>query len=158
MAENKMENRMELLLAASQKKEVGCALACNEMTEQFGLSLTGQEAQELVSYERETLKAERRVEFSESILPQIIRSFCDSSFILQDNYLETLKELQEIFFYYKNESLDLLTDEEILSFMRKEFEEVCFGDLDYLKGTSLEYFAREVRAGNIENPRKRSIL
>ena len=31
--------------------------------------------------------------------------------------------------------------------MREQYENVCFGDLDYLEGTCLNIFAQAVRAG-----------
>ena len=68
------------------------------------------------------------------------------TYITQDSYVETLCRLQEIFYLFKNESMDLLTDDELLDFMREQFEQTCFGDLDYLESTCLESFAREVRA------------
>ena len=43
--------------------------------------------------------------------------------------------------------MDRLTDDELLEFMREQFETVCFGDLEYLKGTCLERFSRAVRGG-----------
>lgn len=55
--------------------------------------------------------------------------------------------LQEIFYLYKNETLDELTDDELLEFMREQFDAVCFGDLDYLEGTCLDIFSQAVRTG-----------
>ena len=55
--------------------------------------------------------------------------------------------LEEIFYLYKNEMQDELTDDELLHLMREQFDELCFGDLDYLEGTCLEKFAEAVRAG-----------
>ena len=43
--------------------------------------------------------------------------------------------------------LDEITDEELLHFMREQFDTVCYGDLDYLEETCLEVFAQAVRAG-----------
>ena len=61
--------------------------------------------------------------------------------------MESLTRLQEIFFLYKNETLDEISDEELLNFMKEQFETVCFGDFDYLEGTCLDIFAQAVRAG-----------
>lgn len=55
--------------------------------------------------------------------------------------------LQEIFYEFKNESEDNLTDDELLSFMKEQFEDVCSGDVDYLEGTCLEIFTKAIRAG-----------
>ena len=36
-----------------------------------------------------------------------------------------------------------------MTFMRQQYESVCFGDLDYLENTCLERFSRAVREGNL---------
>lgn len=119
----------------------------NRYTEKYGLRLSEQDAAVLIAEKKTVLKAERRIEFGESVLPQIIYTFCDSAYVTQENYLDTLIRLQEIFFLYKNEMQDEISDEELLHFMREQFEEVCFGDLGYLEGTCLEIFAEAIRAG-----------
>ena len=93
------------------------------------------------------LQKERRVEFGAGILPKMIEAFCDSDFIDQSNFVDTLIRLQDIFYEYKNEMQDELTDDELLHFMREQFDEICFGDLNYLEGTCLRIFAEAVRAG-----------
>lgn len=119
----------------------------NQYTEKFGLALSEEEAELLLAERNHTLKAQRRVEFGQGILPRIIFTFCDSSFLSQDTYVESLIRLQEIFFLYKNEMQDEITDDELLHFMKEQFETVCQGDLDYLEGTCLAVFAQAVRAG-----------
>lgn len=119
----------------------------NQYTEKYGLQLSETEAELLLSERNNTLKATGRIEFGQSILPQIIYTFCDSSFISQNNYLNTLIRLQEIFFEYKNEMHDEISDEELLNFMREQFEDVCYGDLDYLESTCLEIFSEAISAG-----------
>lgn len=121
--------------------------ATNQYTEKFGLSLSEQDTEFLLAERDRILKAERRVEFGKGILPQIIYAFCDSAFLSQDHYVETLIRLQEIFYLYKNETQDELTDEELINFMKEQFETVCYGDLGYLEGTCLDIFAQAVRAG-----------
>ncbi len=138
------KNWLELMSKQTQVKEV---LARNRDTEKFGLALSEKEAQLLVAERGEVLRKERRVEFGQGILPKIIDSFCDSAYITQDSYCDTLIRLQEIFFLYKNEMLDEITDDELLEFMREQFDGVCCGDLDYLEGTCLDLFAQAIRAG-----------
>ncbi len=137
-------NWLEIMLEQTQLQKL---LETNQYTEQFGLELSKQNTELLVAERMNTLKKERRVEFGQSILPAIIYAFCDSAYIQQENYVDTLIRLQEIFFMYKNEMEDELTDEELLNFMKEQFETVCYGDLDYLEGTCLEIFGEAVRAG-----------
>ena len=47
---------------------------------------------------------------------------------------------------YKNESLDELSDDELITVMRNAFDEECQGSLQYLEETYLEEFARNLRA------------
>ena len=54
------DNFFEMILAEKEKKEMAVLMACNEKTETFGLSLTEQEAQELVVCRNESLKKYRR--------------------------------------------------------------------------------------------------
>lgn len=141
------KNIFELLQLTKSMNELTTLIACNDKTERFGLALTEEEAGELMSGRNESLKKFKRVEFGNGILDKLIFEFCDSQYIGQDNYVETLGRLQDIFYEFKNESEDKLSDDELLTFMREQFEEVCFGDLEYLEGTCLAVFSDAVRAG-----------
>lgn len=142
-----MENMFELMIKEQEKQELAKVIACNDKTEQFGLRLTEEDAKKLMAGRKNALIETKRVEFGEGILPEIILAFCDSQYINQDNYRDIILELQDIFYSFKNESVDQLTDDELLSFMRTQFEEVCYGDLEYLRETCLERYTRAVRAG-----------
>ena len=43
--------------------------------------------------------------------------------------------------------MDEITDDELLHFMKEQFETICYGDLEYLEGTCLMNFATAIRAG-----------
>ena len=135
------------MILLQQKNQLAKVLETNEMTARYGLVLTQQDAELLAAERSRVLKRERRVEFGPGILPKVIEQFCDSDFIDQNNYVDTLLRLQEIFYLYKNEMQDEISDEELLHFMKEQFEQVCFGDLGYLEGTCLQIFAEAVRAG-----------
>ena len=122
-------------------------LTTNHFTQKYGLVLGKEDAALLAQERADVLRAQRRVEFGPGILPKIIYTFCDSPYIYQDNYCESLARLQEIFFQYKNEMMDELSDDELLAFMREQFDQVCCGDFGYLEGTCLDLFAQAVRAG-----------
>lgn len=122
-------------------------LETNHYTQKYGLVLREEDAALLAQERTNVLRQERRVEFGQGILPEIIYMFCDSAYLDQDNYCESLIRLQEIFYAYKNEMLDEITDDELLHFMREQFENVCFGDFGYLEGTCLDIFAQAIRAG-----------
>ncbi len=141
------DNMFELIQLKKQEKEIAVLISFNEKTEQFGLALTKEEAKELVISRDKSLKKYQRVEFGSGILDRLIYDFCDSRYINQDNYADILIELQDIFYRFKNEAEDKLTDDELITFMKEQFESVCTGDTDYLGDTCLERFTRAVRAG-----------
>lgn len=141
------ENLFELLIKTREKKELAAIKGVNEKTAKFGLSLTEEGAKELIVCRNESLKKYQRVEFESGILDKLIYTFCDSNYIHQDIYLETLERLQDIFYEFKNKANDKLSDDELLEFMRAQFDGVCFGDLEYLEGTCLDRFAQAIRSG-----------
>lgn len=98
-----MDNMLELMMAEQRKLAVQNVLECNEKTEQFGLILSQEDAKYLVAVKDTSLKDAQRVEFGSSILPAVIFTFCDSQYIRQENYKDTIAQLQEIFFLFKNE-------------------------------------------------------
>ncbi|WP_330572229.1 DUF6323 family protein [Muricomes intestini] len=141
------EDMFEILQLTNQRKELAILSSMNQKTERFGLSLREEEMHELIECRNQSLKVHGRVEFGEGILDKIIYTFCDSQYINQQNYLQSLEKLEDIFYEFKNAALELMTDDEILTFMKEQFETVCAGDLDYLEGTCMENFTAAVRAG-----------
>lgn len=133
--------------ALQQQGRLEPVLETNQVSERFGLALTEEDAKRILKGRTQALKDQKRVEFGEGIAPKLIYEFCDSDYMEQDCYAETILRLQEMFYRYKNEMLDEVNDDELLHFMREQFDEVCFGDLDYLEETCLSVFAREIRAG-----------
>lgn len=134
----------------SDQNQVQQLMEMNQKTQHFGLALTEEEAKLIVENKKESLKEQKRVEFGETILVKLIDTFCDSPYISQRDYADTLMRLQEIFYLYKNESLDELSDDELLEFMKKSFDSICRGSLEYLEETVLEEFARIIRCGERE--------
>lgn len=141
-----MEERNWLQIA-DDSRQLAAVKAANDYTKRFGLMLTDEDAALLLNERKEVLKNQQRVEFGEGILSRLIFAFCDSPFIYQDNYTDTLGRLQDIFYFYKNESLDGIPDDELIAFMKAEFDGPCQGSLDYLEDTGLEKLARRARFG-----------
>ena len=136
-----------LIWKEKEKKELGTLIACNEKTQRFCLCLTEEQARELVICRNNSLKKYQRVEFGSGILDKLIYVFCDSAYIDNNNYAESMQKLQDVFYAFKNETQDKVTDDEILNFMKEQFDGICCGDIEYLGGTCLERFSRAVRDG-----------
>lgn len=135
----------DFLKTINTKNEVVAIEKTNDYTRLYGLSLSEEDCQIILKDKIDTLKNEERFEFGQSIIPKLIFTFCDSAYIYQENYVETIGRLVEIFYLYKNESMDLVNDEELIDIMKGYFEDICQGSLDYLEDTCLEDFARDMR-------------
>lgn len=136
---------LELILMKNLKMELEQVIACNQYTQKFGVVLSMEEGKELMECRKEALKTQERLELGEGILAKLIYEFCDSPYLYQDNYAESLGELQRIFYLYKNESLDELSDDELIHFMKQKFDGECEGSLGYLEDTVLDEFCRSIR-------------
>lgn len=146
-----MENKfMPQILAQFNLAAISKVLECNKFSSGFGLSLTEDEVKALAEHRVETLKATGRIELSGWIMPKLIFAFCDSPFIYQDNYEEILFGLQEVFYYFKGEMLEEISDDELIAIMKEKFDTECQGSLEYLQETVLEEIARSVREGQNE--------
>ncbi len=131
------------------KQAVDEVLGCNDETNHYALTLSEQQAVELIETRSCSLKETGRVEFGGGVINKIINVFCSSPFIMQDNYTEIIHELIEIFYYFKNETLDRMSDDDLIKFMKKSFDGQCQSSLELVKGRELERLARRIRYGNI---------
>ncbi len=130
-----------------QKLTVDEIIKCNDVTCYYGLDLTAKEARQLVEAQTETLLRHGRVEFTGGIIQKLILTFCNSPFLFKDNYAENLFDLLETFYYFKNEMLDEIGDDELLSLMKDYFDHNCQGSIELLQNRELETLARSIRFG-----------
>lgn len=130
-----------------KKQAVNEIVKCNDVTIKYGLTLTTEQAAELVETRNYALNENGRIEFGGGVIDKIIKEFCDSPYIWMHNYTETIHELLEMFYYYKNEALDLVSDDELIKYMRNAFDGVCQGSLELLSGRELYRMANNLRCG-----------
>lgn len=122
-------------------------LACNVWTARFGLAVSPGQARELVQARQVALKSCGRLELGGGTLPALLHAFCDSPYIDQSNMVDVLSELLELFYIYKNETLDAIGDDELIAYMCDEFNGRCQGCIDLLEGWSLERLAHSIHFG-----------
>lgn len=119
---------------------------CNLTTEKYGLSLSPRQIQTLLESRSNALKNAGRVEFGQGVLKKLIYAFCDSPYLTQSNYEEALITLQDMFYCFKNESMDTISDDELIDAMKYVFNGKAHGSLECLS-TSLEHLCHNVRDG-----------
>ena len=138
---NELQIRQMQLAAA--KEEIRC---CNALNELYGLTLTEADITELVELRAQALKSTGRVEFGGGILPKLIRAFCKSPYVDPHNYASVLGDLQDAFYYFKNESGDCYSDDDLIEFMEKVFNGAAHGSTELLCTISLEELCRWARS------------
>lgn len=132
----KMENIKEI-----EKQKI---LDCNRFLNGYNLKLTKEDVKEIIEKRNDSLRQTGRIELGEWIVDKMIRQFCDSQYIVQENLKYTIDELINIFYYYKSETNDLISDDELLKIMRRCYDDIAQGDLEYLSGTILEQVRKNI--------------
>lgn len=120
-------------------------LRCNEQISTHGLIISERQAVAIAEANSTALKSNGRMEFGGETIKKLILSFSDSPFLCQDNFSDTVCELIDIFYHYKNETLDTISDDELISIMRDTFDGICGGDLEFLSSTVLNMLSRQVK-------------
>lgn len=100
----------------------------------------------LVTARFAALEETGRVEFGGGVIEKLEYAFCDSPYVDGENYAAVLGELQSLFYYYKNESAEALSDDELIGEMKRIFDGEAAGDLSALSD-NLDGLCREIRAG-----------
>lgn len=119
-------------------------LSLNEETSRFGLTLTEDEAKELVITRETALRDNARVEFGIGAVKLIIEEFADSPYIDQANYAQTLNELTDLFYYIKSETDDKISDRELVDKLKYLYENTCGGSLELLMSRDTEQLIRQI--------------
>lgn len=130
------------LINSNLKAEI---LNTNGKSSEYGLILTEKDGEMLVKAGKEAISIQDRIEFGKSITVKMIDKFMKSTYISQVDYADTIAGLIDIFYEVKEESLDILTDDEVIDIMYDFFERESGGSLEVLQGRDMDYLCRKIR-------------
>lgn len=99
--------------------------------------LTKENVLELINNKNSALKEIGRIDITNSILENIILTFTNSSFIDKNNYIYIFLSLTEIFLCYENIFSKKISSEELLKYLKDEFEK-NEGSIELISTISLE--------------------
>lgn len=119
---------------------------CNEAAAGFGIIVTENDARLLEDARNKALKRLGRVEFAGGVIEKLIAAFCDSPYLDRDDFMEAMEEFIEIFYEFKNDSLDGADDDEVIELMKRYFDSECAGSADSLRD-DIGRAARRLRFG-----------
>lgn len=131
-------NNFNNIILNNDKLAIKQIIDLNELTNKRNLILTEKQAISLINNRDNNLKELGRIEVGSGILDKIIYEFYDSPYIDNDNYLETLEAITDVFYFYQSELDHKLTDEQILKYIKKQFDGDCAGSIELLENKSLD--------------------
>ena len=130
-----------------EQQAVSDLLACNEESKAYGLVLSEAEAAELTETRSRILKDNGRIELSGGVMVKLVKAFASSPYLQQSQYLETLQELLDIFYSYKNETRDQIGDDDLIDIMKNRYNGCCSGSLELLRYREMEALSDRIRFG-----------
>lgn len=134
-----------------QQENINNILSYNKYTNKYGLLLTEKQATALVKSQKNSLQKTGRIELGNGIIDKLIIAFYDSPYISQPNYEETLHELIDLFYDFKNDTWESVTDNELINFMSTAFNETCHGSLELLTSRELMQLTQHIHEGKSFN-------
>lgn len=117
-----MQNELALVGAKSVGAFSRALVRADACARQYGLALTAADVQTLADKRTRALTETQRIEFFESAVPRIVEAFCDSPYLQQEEYVDTLCTLIDAFYAFKNEFGGWITDAELIAFMREQYD------------------------------------
>lgn len=111
----------------------------NEKTKTYGLSLSQEDAMHIIDARVQTLKSYERIELGINATKRLIELFSSSPLINEENFVSTITAIQELFYYFKNETNEKVGDEDLINILNKYYNTECQGSIHLLKGKMEEY-------------------
>ena len=114
-----------------------------------GLLRTRGEVLQLCEKRNEVWVQCERLELNGGIMEQLIDTFIDCPYITRDEFADVMDELIEVFYTMKNECSDLIDDQHLMHYMRKQLDE-CHGVIVMMSDAVNEYCRKTVEKGIYE--------
>lgn len=140
-----------IILSSLQNQDIVISkneiLKINEESSAYGLILTPKDVEEIIKSRGYTLKTYGRIDLNMDVTKKLINKIYKSQYTDKDDYVETINDLQDIFYYLKNETLDKISDDEIIDLISEFYEETS-GRIDNIQNL-VEKYALDFRLGRM---------
>ena len=140
---------MNLLKENAIEKETDQILENMQNNHKPGLLLTRKAVFQLGENRDEVLVQCGRLELNGGIMEQLIDTFIDCPYITRDEFADVMEEVIEVFYTMKNECLDLIDDQTMMHYMRKQLDE-SHGVVVMMSDAVNEYCRKTVEKGIYE--------
>ena len=134
------------LTALRNKVFASQLISLNADTEKHGITLSKADCADIAEFRTDALAECERIEVGLGATERIIKEFCDSGYVNQANFRQTVEDLLECFYTIKNETDDLVSDDTVMEFLHFLFETVLGGDTSKIyEATELDEFIATVK-------------
>lgn len=116
----------------------------NKKIQERGLALSPLKIQKILESRSNVLQNYGRIELDIKVTKIIVEEISSSVYINSDNFVDNIIDIQDIFYYIKNETEDKIGDQKLLDIIKKYFENECAGSIDLLR-SKIESFAEGFR-------------
>ena len=140
---------MNLVKENAIEKETDQILENMQNNHKTGLLLTRKEVFQLCEKRDEVLVQCGRLELNGGIMEQLIDTFIDCPYITRDEFADVMEEVIEVFYTMKNECSDLIDDQNLMHYMRKQLDE-SHGVVVMMSDAVNEYCRKTVEKGIYE--------
>ncbi|MBB4826600.1 hypothetical protein HNO89_003881 [Sporosarcina luteola] len=138
---SRLINAIQLSPQSNTVKEL---LVLNEKTKEYGLVLTPNDVTTMITFRNKVLHDYARVELSNEVLKELIEVYAASPYMDPNHYVETLNDLQEIFYYLRNETEDKISDIKLIDQIMTFFNGPCAGSVELVR-SEMEQMAENFR-------------
>ena len=128
--------------------------ALNEHTVQHGIVLSERDCTDIAQCRSELLVESERIEVGAGAVQRIIEEFCESGYVSQRTFKDTVEGLLECFYTIKTETEDKVDDETVLEFLKYIFENDAGGDVTRIYFCdAFEQFITTGKSDGFKNPK-----
>lgn len=143
-----MKDEQSKLVPFSRSGAIDIA-RCNEITKRYGIKLSQSDAAALVAARDRALSRTGRAEFEGGVIEKLVMAFSDSPYLMQDGFAEAMEDIIDMFYEFKNDTLDEVDDDDAIKLMADMFSGDCAGSLEWLRD-DLGRYARRLRRGETD--------
>ncbi len=111
-------------------RDAGQLMALNDQTAAWGLTLTQEEAAQVAVCRTKALHLNERIEVGLGALEKLTAVFAASGYVERSDWAELLCRVTEMFYQYKTDMEDRISDTELIAYLFYCFELECGGDPD----------------------------
>lgn len=113
-------------------------LETNKELKMHGFALTASDAAEILTARSRALTNQGRIELNLGVTKTLIKRLSESNYMIQENFVDTLNDLYEVFHLIKNATSDYVSDEEVIDAIMSFYNGVCGGSAELLAGKGVE--------------------